>query len=165
MGWLLQRLAHEQLGFGTWSKGAADIPVTEAGNILGRLDISNPDHPIIYLPDKDCAPPKENQLENETLEAAVSITPVSSEPTSFQGSAYSHNSPSPLSEQASQFPLIPGTTSFAVEPVLEAEEVFPEDRVRTENLQVVQQLHEQTAGGRHPRQKPFSDTQHTYLTR
>ncbi|KAI1179955.1 hypothetical protein F4777DRAFT_355236 [Nemania sp. FL0916] len=43
----LQRLAHEPIGFGTWSKGAVEVPVTEAGDLLGCLDISNPDHPVL----------------------------------------------------------------------------------------------------------------------
>ncbi|KAI0528131.1 hypothetical protein F5B22DRAFT_22873 [Xylaria bambusicola] len=46
----LQRLAHEQLGYGKWSKGTNEIPVTEAGDLLGRLDISNVDHPLLYPP-------------------------------------------------------------------------------------------------------------------
>ncbi|KAF1983251.1 hypothetical protein K402DRAFT_319465, partial [Aulographum hederae CBS 113979] len=41
----LQRLAHEELGLGTWSRRAKDFPVTEDGEVLGLLDLSDLDHP------------------------------------------------------------------------------------------------------------------------
>lgn len=47
----LQRLAHEELGFGEWQTGSLDIPVTKAGDTLGVLDISAPDAPRILPPD------------------------------------------------------------------------------------------------------------------
>ncbi|KAF2491600.1 hypothetical protein BU16DRAFT_468495 [Lophium mytilinum] len=40
----LQRIAHESLGLGTWSKTAESIPVTEKNQILGVLDITR-NHP------------------------------------------------------------------------------------------------------------------------
>ncbi|KAI0551764.1 hypothetical protein F4679DRAFT_537883 [Xylaria curta] len=46
----LQRLAHEEVGFGTWSEGTETIPVIKAGSILGSLDITNPNHPILRRP-------------------------------------------------------------------------------------------------------------------
>ncbi|KAI1327963.1 hypothetical protein F5Y16DRAFT_420312 [Xylariaceae sp. FL0255] len=46
----LQRLAHEGRGFGTWSGGRDKIPVTQKGELLGCLDITNPDHPILSTP-------------------------------------------------------------------------------------------------------------------
>lgn len=52
----LQRLAHEELGFGTWSEGTETIPVTKPGQLLGSLDISDPKHPILRRPaDADSA--------------------------------------------------------------------------------------------------------------
>ncbi|TGJ88742.1 hypothetical protein E0Z10_g48 [Xylaria hypoxylon] len=54
----LQRLAHEELGFGTWSEGTETIPVTKPGQMLGSLDISDPKHPVLRRPmDTDDAPP------------------------------------------------------------------------------------------------------------
>ncbi|KAI1265475.1 hypothetical protein F5Y18DRAFT_417183 [Xylariaceae sp. FL1019] len=41
----LQRLAHEGVGFGTWSKGADRIPVTESDELLACLNLQTPDHP------------------------------------------------------------------------------------------------------------------------
>ncbi|KAI9787458.1 MAG: hypothetical protein M1816_007506 [Peltula sp. TS41687] len=41
----LQRLAHEELGFGTWSRTADDHPITAPGEHLASLDISDPNHP------------------------------------------------------------------------------------------------------------------------
>ena len=40
----LQRLAHENVGLGTWSRTDEAIPVTESGETLGVLDISNAKH-------------------------------------------------------------------------------------------------------------------------
>lgn len=43
----MQRLAHEGLGFGTWSKGTEAVPVAKSGDMLGCLDYTNPDHPVL----------------------------------------------------------------------------------------------------------------------
>lgn len=42
----LQRLAQEEAGFGTWSNCTSTVPSTKANELLGPLDITNPDHPI-----------------------------------------------------------------------------------------------------------------------
>ncbi|KAI1328009.1 hypothetical protein F5Y16DRAFT_420344 [Xylariaceae sp. FL0255] len=47
----LHRLAQEERGFGTWSGGKDKVPVTQPGDILGSLDLTNPDHPILQSPD------------------------------------------------------------------------------------------------------------------
>jgi hypothetical protein len=78
----LQRLAHEQLGFGTWSKGAAEIPVTEADNLLGCLDISNLDHPVLYPPyshRNTSSKETQTQSSHETAETVETVTLVTSE--------------------------------------------------------------------------------------
>ncbi|KAL0256121.1 hypothetical protein SLS55_008513 [Diplodia seriata] len=41
----LQRLAHEELGMGTWSKCDGDVPVTEKGERLAMLDLTDSKHP------------------------------------------------------------------------------------------------------------------------
>ncbi|GAW15864.1 hypothetical protein ANO14919_052860 [Xylariales sp. No.14919] len=69
----LQRLAHEQLGYGTWSKGTVEIPVTETGDLLGCLDVSNPDHPVLYPPDKHCISTAKSQSNYENSEAVESV--------------------------------------------------------------------------------------------
>ncbi|KAI0410049.1 hypothetical protein F4802DRAFT_543138 [Xylaria palmicola] len=46
----LQRLLHEEIGFGTWSEGTETIPITKPGELLGSLDITNPRHPVLRRP-------------------------------------------------------------------------------------------------------------------
>ncbi|KAI0401872.1 hypothetical protein F4802DRAFT_393586 [Xylaria palmicola] len=46
----LQRLAHEEMGFGTWSKGTQIVPATHDGELLGCLDLENPNHPVLKSP-------------------------------------------------------------------------------------------------------------------
>lgn len=41
----LQRLAHEEAGFGVWSLADNDIPVTRKGERLAPLDLTDPTHP------------------------------------------------------------------------------------------------------------------------
>lgn len=41
----IQRLAHEEAGYGTWMRTAEDYPVTTPGARLAKLDISEPEHP------------------------------------------------------------------------------------------------------------------------
>jgi hypothetical protein len=50
MNWTLQlqRLAHEQIGMGTWSKATDLIPITDRGEALATLDISSPKHPLLW---------------------------------------------------------------------------------------------------------------------
>ncbi|KAF3038648.1 hypothetical protein E8E12_005459 [Didymella heteroderae] len=40
----LQRIAHQNLGFGTWKRTDESIPVTNKGDILGTYDIANEKH-------------------------------------------------------------------------------------------------------------------------
>ncbi|KAJ2977375.1 hypothetical protein NUW58_g7829 [Xylaria curta] len=47
----LQRLAHEEIGFGTWSEGTETIPITKPGQLLGSLDLSDPKHPVLCRPE------------------------------------------------------------------------------------------------------------------
>jgi hypothetical protein len=46
----LQRMAHEAAGSGSWSNGIGSVPVTEAGEKLCLLDISNGQHPRLRKP-------------------------------------------------------------------------------------------------------------------
>lgn len=45
----LQRLAHEGLGLGTWSKCTDDIPTTKPDELLGCLDTTDRKHPFISV--------------------------------------------------------------------------------------------------------------------
>lgn len=46
----LQRLAHEELGVGTWARCDTDVPVTERLERLGVLDLSDRAHPKLMAP-------------------------------------------------------------------------------------------------------------------
>lgn len=46
----LQRLAYEGHGLGMWSRATKSVPVTQPGEYLGVLDISNPQHPTLHRP-------------------------------------------------------------------------------------------------------------------
>ncbi|KAF4543286.1 Cytochrome p450 protein [Lasiodiplodia theobromae] len=46
----LQRLAHEGIGFGTWSHAIDVVPVTKRGELLAVLDLENPEHPRLKAP-------------------------------------------------------------------------------------------------------------------
>ncbi|KAI0513189.1 hypothetical protein F5B22DRAFT_277829 [Xylaria bambusicola] len=46
----LHRLAHEGIGWGTWSRATEDVPITKQGQVLGCLDITEPLHPRLYTP-------------------------------------------------------------------------------------------------------------------
>ncbi|GME28574.1 cytochrome p450 protein [Neofusicoccum parvum] len=46
----LQRLAHEELGLGTWRRCNEDVPVTEGRERLGVLDLSDRKHPRLKAP-------------------------------------------------------------------------------------------------------------------
>jgi hypothetical protein len=48
----LQRQAHEGLGLGTWSRTNETVPVTEPGDQLGTLDISDRKHPRLVIPEE-----------------------------------------------------------------------------------------------------------------
>jgi hypothetical protein len=48
----LQRLAHEEIGCGTWSKAAQSVPITLAGEKLACLDLTDPSHPKLEPPTK-----------------------------------------------------------------------------------------------------------------
>ncbi|KAL9106008.1 MAG: hypothetical protein Q9227_008916 [Pyrenula ochraceoflavens] len=47
----MQRLAHEELGLGTWKGcgGTSSVPVTRKGELLAVLDISDLEHPILKI--------------------------------------------------------------------------------------------------------------------
>ncbi|KAK0628036.1 hypothetical protein DIS24_g10867 [Lasiodiplodia hormozganensis] len=53
----LQRLAHEELGVGTWHNGAETILFTDSGERLATVDLADPNHPRLKAP-----PPHFDQL-------------------------------------------------------------------------------------------------------
>lgn len=126
----LQRLAHEELGFGTWSKGTGEVPTTAPDNFLGCLDISKPKHPVLSSPHKEGNSAGESQFDHEIPQ---SITPLdhdqSTELLSLQH-VHDQGSPSPIHEHAPQIPPIQvsQTPSLEVEPSREIGEVLQDNR-------------------------------------
>jgi hypothetical protein len=55
----LQRLAHEELGLGHWSRGAESIPMTDADVELGVLDLTDEKHPSLRRPSVPSPPTSE----------------------------------------------------------------------------------------------------------
>lgn len=49
----LQRLAHENLGLGTWTRTDEAIPITEPGDTLGVLDVANSKHARMVVPTEE----------------------------------------------------------------------------------------------------------------
>ncbi|KAF2735178.1 hypothetical protein EJ04DRAFT_511890 [Polyplosphaeria fusca] len=46
----LQRMAHENLGLGTWTNTDEGVPVTELGDRIGMLDVRDVKHPRLVKP-------------------------------------------------------------------------------------------------------------------
>ncbi|KAI3331612.1 hypothetical protein HD806DRAFT_518599 [Xylariaceae sp. AK1471] len=47
----LQRLAHEELGLGTWTRFTEEVPITtDLDNTLASLNITDPKHPVLKRP-------------------------------------------------------------------------------------------------------------------
>lgn len=82
----LQRLAHEELGVGTWSQCADDIPDTKAAEVMASLNITNIQHPTLCVPEKqdttepDHVPSSPEGPQDSTASAAAA---GSEEPTSW----------------------------------------------------------------------------------
>ncbi|KAI0458885.1 hypothetical protein F5B21DRAFT_527707 [Xylaria acuta] len=80
----LQRLAHEELGSGVWSGCVGDIPTGKEDELLGSLDITDLDHPVLRPPPKEGPQPqrdktlREKQYTNVTeREDSMENTPIS----------------------------------------------------------------------------------------
>lgn len=61
-----QRLAHEELGIeATWNgcAGVRAVPITEKGEMLAVLDISDPKHPRLRAPEKTAGMIAEQKME------------------------------------------------------------------------------------------------------
>lgn len=65
----LQRLAHEELGVGTWSGADETVPVTRPGECLAGLDIADPRHPRLKSRSVLC---KEEALASSSATLSVS---------------------------------------------------------------------------------------------
>jgi hypothetical protein len=62
----LQRLAQEEMGFGTWRGCTKDVPTTQSGEKLAVLDITDAAHPCFAGPSLssiECTSTRENSRE------------------------------------------------------------------------------------------------------
>lgn len=75
----LQRLAHENLGLGTWSKTNEAVPVTEPGDTLGVLDISDIQHSRLVAPPIELTRLVEDREEQRKTRATARYREVPSE--------------------------------------------------------------------------------------
>lgn len=86
----LQRLAHEELGFGTWSRGAHEMPSTEPDELLGYLDITDPGHPVLRAAPRDDfkLTPEKTPLSKDMVEKTLidNINGTAETPTTKQQS-------------------------------------------------------------------------------
>ncbi|KAI0151786.1 hypothetical protein GGR57DRAFT_513738 [Xylariaceae sp. FL1272] len=69
----LQRLAHEGIGLGTWSKGTDKVPVTQADDLLGCLDLTTMSHPVLgsQVVQGHDGISQDETLENETQQSMM----------------------------------------------------------------------------------------------
>ena len=99
----LQRLAHEELGFGTWTRTEEDHPITAPSEQLAVLDISEPNHPKLASPAvKPGASSQEyfgNNSTGETIEQGASaadlnhtVTALGSGSTTVDSISFANNS-------------------------------------------------------------------------
>lgn len=74
----LQRMAHEELGLGSWTRAASGIPVTASNECLGVLDISDENHPILARArapsSPEIRPNPEVTLTEEKIDSSASPT-------------------------------------------------------------------------------------------
>ena len=83
----VQRLAHEEAGFGAWDRCAQDVPITGRGETLALLDVKDPEHPVLL---KVKSPVLPQQITYSTSEAPLNqgITHINNpQTTSTTGSA------------------------------------------------------------------------------
>lgn len=71
----LQRLAHEELGLGTWTGCVDTVPTTKGGENIASLDITNIHHPVLAPPEKQELP-KSGQNDSVSAETQSKTTPT-----------------------------------------------------------------------------------------
>lgn len=76
----LQRIAHESLGLGTWSRTNEAIPVTEYGDALGVYRVSDPEHPRLVVPSMQAVSMEEaEKVPQKSAKAQYTSVPTSEE--------------------------------------------------------------------------------------
>lgn len=83
----LQRLAHEELGLGTWSGCADTIPTTKALEVMASLDITDIQHPVLSPPEKEQEPESGQMLEAPAEFQDTTVSAGSADPRESTASA------------------------------------------------------------------------------
>ncbi|GME42041.1 cytochrome p450 protein [Neofusicoccum parvum] len=125
----LQRLAHEELGLGTWSRAMKSVPITEADEVLGLLDLADPDHPRLQKPpheekpDEDALAAESEHLSGDNDGRKDSISSdevhVSLQEESEVSDHQSSSMTSHCSEASPQVEISPYEAAFLWDPVAE----------------------------------------------
>lgn len=103
----LQRLAQEAAGFGTWHGSTDTVPSTETDELLGSLDLTDPDHPVLRLSSPKKGPTGNDNRGSTEIPSAIQSavqTEDASSPT------VASNRPSLQSMSSTTHSTIPSTT-------------------------------------------------------
>ncbi|KAI0545584.1 hypothetical protein F4679DRAFT_560534 [Xylaria curta] len=94
----LQRLAHEELGFGDWSGATDAIPTTKLDDKLAGLDLRNPKHPRLGT----SVPDLEKDAEANIKKIAVEVVSLSTREIDHTSSGDGHDSEGGLQDNAAR---------------------------------------------------------------
>ncbi|KAK8096079.1 hypothetical protein PG999_014101 [Apiospora kogelbergensis] len=76
----LHRVAHDQLGYGHWSRCNEKIPITQSEDLLAPFDISDPEHPLLAArtaddsPAEDAKPEPDSTIQGSSTEQDIPNT-------------------------------------------------------------------------------------------
>jgi hypothetical protein len=90
----LQRLAHEELGFGTWRGCTQDVPTTQAGEKLAVLDVTDVAHPSFTAPSLsviECTSTRENSQEKLEPVHIEKTADVEQQSSASRGNVHTQN--------------------------------------------------------------------------
>ncbi|KAF1994209.1 hypothetical protein P154DRAFT_586672 [Amniculicola lignicola CBS 123094] len=94
----LQRLAHEEAGYGKWEKCDGDCPVTGTGQKLGVMSLDDMKHPVFKTPhnkelaSRNFAGMDRSDTGVDTLVGSINLSPQSPSVESFTATPSSRNS-------------------------------------------------------------------------
>lgn len=101
----LQRLAHEESGYGSWERCTNEVPITRFGEILASISVDNPKHPILQKTE-NIRPTRTSSNPSPEKES----TAIQSQPLPTQSSSASSRS-NPSSNNAMPVSIIASSPS------------------------------------------------------
>lgn len=102
----LQRLAHEEMGYGSWERCTNETPVTRFGDMLASISVDNPKHPTLQKKTENIGPIRTSSNPSPKKEPTV----TQSQPLPTQSSSASTRS-NPSSNTAMPVSSIPSSLS------------------------------------------------------